>query len=85
MRRWRTSTLIIVGWTLVMGALTGVAYVNGAYPEVIATVWAIVVVPLGLIWYVRRPGVTKPRVAVAIAVAFILLLGLTFLRPAVPT
>ena len=84
-RRWRILTWIIIGWSIFMGALTGWAALHPGYPEALAFLWAIVVLPLGLVWYAQRPGVSRLRVAAAILAVLVLLWALSMLRPELPT
>jgi len=68
-----------------MGFLTIVATLNRAYPDAVAAVWALVMVPLGLIWYVRRPGTSRPRFVAAVAIAVVAFWAISLLPPPGPT
>jgi len=86
-RSWRIPTWLIVVWALIFGLLAAGDLISEGSPEGLACLWgycagvslwswAVGMVPLGLLWYATRPGVSRFRIGVAALVTIVILVGL---------
>lgn len=86
-RRWRLPTWLFAAWSIVFGILLIGDLVGPGAPDAIAFLmtssapvslrtWALGAVPLALLWYAARRGVSRLRIGLALIATVLALVAL---------